>query len=110
MYMSIIESEAEIEKACDAFFSAYKKDLLKIEHTWKNTFDAARENDISLKSLVKTSELTKYNLKITYDDNINKFLYVYFRNKPESIHEEVIEICKSAVRQNVYKELERIFD
>ncbi|MBC2262842.1 hypothetical protein HCB45_14940 [Listeria sp. FSL L7-0091] len=47
--MSIIESEAEIEKVCDAFFSAYKKDLLKIEHTWKNTFDAARENDISLK-------------------------------------------------------------
>ncbi|EAE6587864.1 hypothetical protein JT279_001720 [Listeria monocytogenes] len=108
--MSIAESEREIEKACDAFYSAYKSSLIKTEYQWKNAFNASRESNLSLKSLSRTAEFMKRNLKEEYDDNINKFLYIYFRNKPQSIESEIIDICKIAVRISVHKEIDRIFD
>ncbi|MBC1506322.1 hypothetical protein HCJ58_04945 [Listeria sp. FSL L7-1509] len=108
MYMSIVESEQEIEKACDAFLGAYKNDLLKIRYKWKIAFEASRET-VSLRSLLHTAELMVKNTMTTYEDNVNRFLYVYFRNKPEQLCEEVIEICKVAVKQRVLEEIERIF-
>ncbi|EAD0432108.1 hypothetical protein [Listeria monocytogenes] len=110
MYMSIAESEREIEKACDAFYSAYKTRLMKTEYSWKNAFNASIKSNMSLNSLSRTAEFMKRNIKEEFDDNINKFLYIYFRNKPETIDNEVIEICKTAVRMNVHKEIDRIFD
>ncbi|EPD3870771.1 TPA_asm: hypothetical protein GF125_01745 [Listeria monocytogenes] len=108
MYMSIVESEQEIEKACDAFLGAYKKELMQMRYKWKNAFDASK-GTIPLKKLISTGEYMVKNTMITYEDNVNQFLYVYFRNKPERFNEEVIEICKSAVKQRVFQEIERIF-
>ncbi|EAC5586490.1 hypothetical protein NB38_01535 [Listeria monocytogenes] len=108
MYMSIAESEQEIEKACDAFLGAYKKDLMQMRYKWKNAFNASKET-IPLKTLISTGEYMIINTMATYEDNVNRFLYVYFRNKPEELHEEVIEICKVAVKQRVLEEIERIF-
>ncbi|EHO5109423.1 hypothetical protein KLP99_001623 [Listeria monocytogenes] len=108
--MSIAESEVEIEKAYSAFLSAYKKDLMKAEYGWKNAFNASRECNMSLKSLSRTAEYMKNNFKNTYEDNVNKFLYVYFKNKPDEINEEIIEICKVAVRQRIFSDIEKIFN
>lgn len=110
MYMSIAESEAEVERAYEAFYGAYKSNLLKIEYEWQNAFNASRECKISLKSLNRTASYMKNNFKKTFDDNVNKFLYVYFRNKPETLNDEVIEICKIAVKTRIYTEIDRIFD
>ncbi|MBC1374195.1 hypothetical protein HB839_01505 [Listeria sp. FSL L7-1699] len=108
--MSIAESEREIEKACDAFYSAYKSRLMKTESSWKNAFNASVKCNMSLNDLTRTAEYMKRNMKEEFDDYINKFLYIYFKNKPETIDNEVIEICKIAVRMNVHKEIDRIFD
>ncbi|EAC4010624.1 TPA: hypothetical protein OUF62_002911 [Listeria monocytogenes] len=108
MYMSIAENEQEIEKACDAFLGAYKKDLMKIQYTWENAYNASK-GTIPLKTLVGTGKYMVKNTMRTYEDNVNKFLYVYFRNKAENVHEEIIEICKIAVKQRVLQEVEKIF-
>ncbi|HEL9522347.1 TPA: hypothetical protein ACSJUE_002290 [Listeria monocytogenes] len=110
MYMSIVESEKEIEKAFDAFYGAYKSSLLAIERQWQNAFEASRKSGMSLKSLVRTAALMSSSTKKDLEGDINRFLYVYFRNKPEELHEEVIEICKIAVKNEIYKEVDRIFD
>ncbi|EAE8754636.1 hypothetical protein BSR75_15280 [Listeria monocytogenes] len=110
MYMSIAESEQEIEKSYDAFYGAYRSSLLTIERQWQNAFNASRENGMSLKSLVRTASLMNSSTKKKLEDDINKFLYVYFRNKPETLNDEVIEICKIAVKTRIYTEIDRIFD
>lgn len=110
MYMSIAESEQEIEKAYDAFYGAYKSSLLSKEQQWQNAFEASRKSGMSLRSLVRAAALMKSNTKKDLEKDINRFLYVYFRNKPDGLHDELIEICKIAVKNEIYKEVDRIFD
>ncbi|HAO5758335.1 TPA: hypothetical protein IP900_002697 [Listeria monocytogenes] len=104
-----INIEAEAIKANDAFMSVHAKNFAKMKHTWDNAKKACLEEGFSIRELARTSAyLTDSNYHLMVDE-MNKFLYVYFRNKPYDLSEDEQTYCKAFVRLEMKRGLESIF-
>lgn len=112
--MSLMETAVNLEtealKANDAFMSVHAKNFAKMKCNWDNAKKACLlEEGFSIRELARTSTYlsdSNYHLMI---DEMNKFLYVYFRNKPYDLSEDERTYCKAFVRLEMKKELESIF-
>ncbi|EPE3378620.1 hypothetical protein ACSH5D_000302 [Listeria monocytogenes] len=104
-----INLEAEAIKANDAFVSVHAKNFAKMKRNWDNAKKACIEEGHSIRRLARTSAyLSDSNYRLVIDE-MNKFLYVYFRNKPYELSEEQRSYCKAFVRLELKRELESIF-
>ncbi|EAC6222727.1 hypothetical protein EIL97_06795 [Listeria monocytogenes] len=105
-----VNLETEALKANDAFMSVHAKNFAKMKCNWDNAKKACLlEEGFSIRELARTSAYlsdSNYHLMI---DEMNKFLYVYFRNKPYDLSEHERTYCKAFVRLEMKKELESIF-
>ncbi|EKZ3573856.1 hypothetical protein Q5A76_002365 [Listeria monocytogenes] len=105
-----VNLETEALKANDAFMSVHAKKFAKMKCNWDNAKKACLlEEGFSIRELARTSAYlsdSNYHLMI---DEMNKFLYVYFRNKPYDLSEDERTYCKAFVRLEMKKELESIF-
>ncbi|MBC2193264.1 MULTISPECIES: hypothetical protein [Listeria] len=104
-----INLEAEAIKACDAFMSVHAKKYAKMKHNWDNAKKACMKEGHSIRRLARTSAYMSNSNYHYMADEMNKFLYVYFRNKPYEISEEQRLYCKAFVQLEMRRELESIF-
>ncbi|EEO6567419.1 hypothetical protein G6H68_002764 [Listeria monocytogenes] len=104
-----INLEAEAIKANDAFMSVYAKKYAKMKRNWDNAKKACIEEGHSIRRLARTSAyLSDSNYRLVIDE-MNKFLYVYFRNKPYDLSEDERTYCEAFVQLEMKRELESIF-
>lgn len=111
--MSLMETAVNLEtealKANDAFMSVHAKNFAKMKHNWDNAKKACLEEGFSIRELARTSAYLSNSNYHYMTDEMNKFLYVYFRNKPYDLSEDERTYCKAFVRLEMKKELESIF-
>lgn len=109
MVETAINLEAEAIKANDAFMSVHAKNYAKMKRAWDNAKKASIEEGHSIRSLARTSAYLSNSNYHFMTEEMNKFLYVYFRNKPYELLEEQQMYCKAFVRLEIKRELESIF-
>lgn len=111
--MSLMETAVNLEtealKANDAFMSVHAKNFAKMKCNWDNAKKACLEEGFSIRELARTSAYLSNSNYHYMADEMNKFLYVYFRNKPYDLSEDERTYCKAFVRLEMKKELESIF-
>ncbi|EIF6131966.1 hypothetical protein HCJ19_09025 [Listeria seeligeri] len=107
---TMINLEAEAMKAHEAFYSVHAKQYIDTKKTWDKTKKACLdEQAVSIKSLVRTADYLLESMYRQMTKDMNRFLYVYFRNKPFELSEDEIMFCKAFVKIEIKRELERIF-
>lgn len=111
MYREKVNVELECEKALDAFLQAHNREFVKMEENWNQLVHNCRHFEIkeSLQNLTRTGKFTAKCLKDEMEDKMNRFLYIYFKNKPQSYDADVKGTCKDFVKESVRKKIDMIY-
>ncbi|MBC2294739.1 hypothetical protein HCC36_16065 [Listeria booriae] len=111
MYGTKLNVELESQKALEAFLQAHNRDFVEMEEKWNQLVYNCRNFEIkaSLQNLAHTGKFTANCLKDEMEEKINRFLYIYFKNKPHSYSEEVKMVCKEFVKINVFRKIDVIY-
>ncbi|MDT0109343.1 hypothetical protein QJV45_02655 [Listeria booriae] len=111
MYRDQINVDRECEKALGAFLQAYSKEFADIEKSWNELVVNCRNGEFkeTLQNLVSTGQYTAKNLKTEMVEKINRFMYIYFKNKPSEFQTDIKEVCASFVKAGVFRKLDKVF-